>query len=68
MKRNSSSRVTNFQITDINIGYPSLYEHSYDLNDFLFKIAIYELQFEWIGHFYALQWLDGSTVVVAVQK
>ena len=27
-----------------------------------------KLQLEWIGYFYALQWLDGSTIVVAVPK
>ena len=57
---------------------PSNYTSSYQLyvtlptylrfDDIHNKIAIYELQLEWIGHFYALQWLDGSTVVVAVQK
>jgi hypothetical protein len=29
---------------------------------------IHELQLEWIGHFYALQWLDGRNIVVAVPK
>jgi hypothetical protein len=28
------------------------------------KIAIYELQLEWIGHFfYALKWLDGTAAL-----
>jgi hypothetical protein len=67
MKPKSSPRIPNHRTPDLQYSYPSLYQLNYDLI-LSFKIAIYESQLEWIGNFYALQWLDGSTIFVAVPK
>jgi competence transcription factor ComK len=68
MKQNISSTVSNLRTTGLPMSYPSLYQLSYNSIIAFLKLQYINCQLNDFSHFYALQWLDGSTVVVAVQK
>ncbi len=65
MKLNSSSPVSNLRTTE---QYPSLFQLSYNSIFASLKLQYINWKLNEFGHFYALQCLDGSTVVVAVPK
>jgi hypothetical protein len=68
MKQNSGFTVSNLRTTGLPISYPSLYQLSYNSMFAPLKLQYINWKLNDFGHFYALQWLDGSTVVVAVPK
>jgi hypothetical protein len=68
MKQNISSTVSNLRTTGLPISSPSLYQLRYNSMFASLKLQYINCKLNDFGHFYALQWLDGSTVVVAVQK
>ena len=68
MERNISYRLLNLRIAHLDISYPSLYQLRNDLMVSFLKLQYINCNLNELATLTRYKWLDGSTVVEAVQK